>query len=151
MERIGEFEKFCLAYKAASSLDYIWTSYLKLVCSVQVTVWVSGFLSLCGDGADCSFSYDSSLTPSISGVTDALVDGSVELTIAGTGFTTDPADFSISVGGRNCEATAATATSVTCTLENGPAGDFDINLWVKSRGQVGKITKIYKSYTANFF
>ena len=101
----------------------------------EITVWVTGFLSLCAEGVDCTFTYDASLTPTISSVADALVDGFVELTISGTGFTTDPADFSIDVGGRGCEATAATATSVTCTLENGPAGDFDISLWVKSRGQ----------------
>jgi len=107
----------------------------------QVTVWVNGFLSLCAGGADCSFSYDASLTPTITGVSDALVDGFVELTIAGSGFTTDETDFTIDVGGRKCVATAATATSVTCTLENGPAGDFDISLWVQSRGKAsGSVT-----------
>merc|ERR1712013_586049 len=64
-----------------------------------------------------------------------------ELTIAGSGFTTDETDFTIDVGGRKCVATAATATSVTCTLENGPAGDFDISLWVQSRGKAsGSVT-----------
>ena len=117
----------------------------------QITVWVTGFLSICGDTADCSFSYDASLTPTIISVTDALVDGSVVLTISGTGFTTDPTDFSIDVGGRACEATEATAASVTCTLENGPAGVFDITLWVKSRGlATGSVTFTLSLTVASF-
>ena len=117
----------------------------------QITVWVNGFLCLCASGADCSFSYDSSLTPTILGVTDTLVDGSIELTITGTGFTTDASDFTIDVGGRNCKATVATSSSVTCTLENGPAGDFDITLWVESRGQASGSVTFTLSLTVDSF
>ena len=107
----------------------------------EITVWVSGFLCKCMGGADCSFSYDAGLTPTIDGVSSDLVDGSIVLTISGSGFTDDIEDFSIDVGGRGCEVTAATASSVTCTLENGPAGDLDISLWVKSKGKApGAVT-----------
>ena len=107
----------------------------------EVTVWVSGFLSSCTGGATCSFSYDSSLDTTISSVSSELLDGSVVLTIEGTGFTDDITDFEVDVGGRACEVTAASATSVTCTLEDGPAGDLDISLWVKSAGKAsGSVT-----------
>ena len=107
----------------------------------EITVWVSGFLSKCVSGAECLFSYDSSLTPTVTGVSSDLIDGSIVLTISGTGFTDDVDDFSIDIGGRGCEVTDASAASVTCTLENGPAGDLDVNMWVKSLGKAqGDVT-----------
>merc|ERR1712110_1401242 len=107
----------------------------------EITVWVSGFLSKCVSGADCFFSYDSSLTPTVTGVSSDLIDGSIILTISGTGFTDDVDDFSIDIGDRGCEVSDASATSITCTLENGPAGDLDVNMWVKSKGKAqGDVT-----------
>ena len=106
-----------------------------------VTVWVSGFLSTCASDATCSFSYDSSLDTEISAVSSALVDGSVVLTIDGSGFTEDALDFDVDVGGRKCSVTAASASSITCTLEDGPAGDLDVSVWVKSKGKAaGSVT-----------
>ena len=108
--------------------------------SPQITVWVSGYLSSC-IGGDCMYAFDSSLTPSISSVSDSFVDGNVELTILGTGFTDDPLDFEIDAGGRKCFAKSATSSLVTCLLENGPAGDLDITLYVKSKGlAIGTLT-----------
>ena len=101
----------------------------------EVTVWVSGFLSSCSGGATCSFSYDSSLDTAVTSVSSELLDGSVVLTIEGSGFTEDITDFEVDVGGRSCQVTAASASSLTCSLEDGPAGDLDISLWVKSAGK----------------
>merc|ERR1719483_1010979 len=98
-----------------------------------ISVSVEGFMSNCA-APDCSFSHDSTLTPSLASVAGAVVDGSVELTITGTGFTTDSTDFVITVGDLNCEVTAASSTEVTCTLEAGPAGVYDVSVVVKSRG-----------------
>merc|ERR1719483_207686 len=98
-----------------------------------ISVSVEGFMSNCA-APDCSFSHDSTLTPSLASVAGAVVDGSVELTITGTGFTTDSSDFVVTVGDLNCEVTAASSTEVTCTLEAGPAGVYDVSVVVKSRG-----------------
>ena len=104
-----------------------------------VTVWVNGFLSSCV-GSGCQFSYDSALATTISAATSSFVDGKVMLTISGTGFTTDIEDFSIDVGGRTCKVESATATSVVCHLDNGPAGDLPITFYVKSKGlATGKV------------
>ena len=99
----------------------------------QVTVWVSGYLSSCV-GTLCEFSYNPSLTPTLATISDSFVNGNVELTITGTGFTDDINDFEIDVGGRACQPISASVTSVTCILENGPAGELDITLYVKSKG-----------------
>merc|ERR1712106_107312 len=97
------------------------------------SVTVDGFLASCA-APDCTFTHDSSLTPSLSSITSAVVGGSVELIIAGSGFTSNITDFIISVGSLNCEVTDATSAEITCMLEPGAAGTYDVNVVVKSRG-----------------
>ena len=101
----------------------------------QVTVWVNGYLSSCDDASGCEFEYDSSFTPTLVSVVDALIDGDIVLTITGTGFTDDIEDYDISVGERNCAVTTASTSSISCTLENGPAGDLEVIFYVKSKGK----------------
>jgi len=98
-----------------------------------LSVTIEGFVASCA-APDCSFSHDSSLTPSLDSVSSAVVDGSVELTITGTGFTTDSSDFVVSVGELDCVVSAASSTEITCTLEAGAAGVYDVAVVVKSRG-----------------
>ena len=50
----------------------------------RITVNINGFWSSIAEGVDNSFSYDASLTPTITGVADAIVDGNIELTISGS-------------------------------------------------------------------
>eukprot|EP00090_Calanus_glacialis_P017096 TRINITY_DN2671_c0_g1_i4.p1 TRINITY_DN2671_c0_g1~~TRINITY_DN2671_c0_g1_i4.p1 ORF type:complete len:4502 (+),score=1148.36 TRINITY_DN2671_c0_g1_i4:1085-13507(+) len=103
------------------------------VSEPTISVSVEGFMASCA-APDCSFSHDTSLTPSLASVVSAVVDGSVELTIIGTGFTTDTSDFVVSAGDLNCEVTIASSTEITCTLEAGAAGVYDVSVVVKSRG-----------------
>ena len=110
----------------------------------QVSVWVTGFLSSCV-GTTCKFDFDASLTPTVSSVVDAMVGDNIQLTISGSGFTSDLSDFDIDVGGRSCETISASASSLNCILENGPAGEFDVTLYVRSKGlATGSVT-----YTMN--
>ena len=108
----------------------------------QVTVWVNGFLCSCSDESGCEFEYDLTLTPGLSTVVDSLVDGNIILTITGTGFTDDINDYDITVGGRGCEVSSASTSSVSCTLENGPAGELEVIMYVKSKGKASN-TLIY--------
>jgi len=94
-----------------------------------ISVTVEDFVAICA-APDCSFTHDSSLTPSLSSVSSAVVGGSVELTITGTGFTSNNTDFIISVGDLDCEVSAATAEEVICMLEAGAAGTYDVNVVV---------------------
>ena len=77
-----------------------------------MSVSVNGFLASCA-AADCGFSQDAALTPSLTDVTSAVVSGEVELTITGTGLTADPADYVVTAGELACAVTAASASSIT--------------------------------------
>ena len=94
-----------------------------------ISVSVNGFMANCA-ADDCSFAHDASLTPSL----DSVASSGDELTITGAGFTTDITDFVVSVGSLGCEVTAATTSSITCTLEAGSAGVYDVYVVVKSLG-----------------
>ena len=94
-----------------------------------VSVSVNGFLANCA-AEDCSFTHDASLTPSL----DSVSGTDDEVTITGSGFSTDITDFVIRVGDLACEVTAASESSVTCTLEAGSAGVYDVSVVVKSLG-----------------
>ena len=99
------------------------------VSEPTVSVSVNGFMANCA-ADDCSFTHDASLTPAL----DSVASSGDELTITGSGFTTDIADFVVSVGSLGCEVTAATESSITCTLESGSAGVYDVSVVVKSLG-----------------
>ena len=94
-----------------------------------VSVSVNGFMAACA-APDCSFTHDASLTPSLDSVSGS--DG--VLTINGAGFTTDVTDFVVKVGDLDCAVTAATESSITCNLEAGSAGIYDVTVVVKSLG-----------------
>ena len=99
----------------------------------ELSVTVEGFLANCAS-EDCSFSHDTSLTPTLASVAGAVVDGSIVLTITGSGFTTNVEDFVVMAGDLACAVTEASSTSITCTLEAGAAGVYEITVVVKSRG-----------------
>ena len=110
------------------------------VSQPTVSVSVNGFMAACV-APDCSFSHDASLTPSLDSVSAS---GEV-MTITGAGFTTDVTDFVVMVGDLNCAVTAATETEITCDLEAGSAGVYDVTVVVKSLGvatqpQAGQLT-----------
>ena len=103
--------------------------FRQVASTPTVSVSVNGFMANCA-ADDCSFTHDAALTPSL----DSVASSGDELTITGAGFTTEPSDFLVMVGDLMCEVTAATATSITCTLEAGSAGVYDVTVVVKSLG-----------------
>ena len=109
--------------------------------SPTVSVSVDGFMASC-NALDCSFVHDAALTPTLSSVTSSVTDGVVELMITGTGFTSDISDFIVTVGSLACLTTSATSTSVSCNLEPGPAGVYDVSVVVKSRGLATQATQL---------
>ena len=100
----------------------------------SVEVKVNGFLSICST-SDCSFSYNSSVTPTLTSVSDSLDGSDVVLTISGTGFTTGLGNYVVKVGETPCIMRSATASEITCQLSPGPAGTFPIEVTVKSKGR----------------
>merc|ERR1719370_65021 len=111
------------------------------VTAPTISVSVDGFMAKC-DAPDCSYTHDASLTPSLSSVSSAVVAGAVELTIFGSGFTTDIYDFIVNVGSLNCEVFSASNTEISCALEPGPAMVYDISVVVKSKGLATQATQL---------
>ena len=66
------------------------------------------------------------------------------VTITGTGFSSTDAENTVVIGSTACTVTASTATSVTCTLNNGPTGPANVRVTVKDKGDAsGSVTFTY--------
>ena len=99
----------------------------------EVTVTVNGFSSVCT--GSCIFSYDVSITPTVTDVSPTTVNDSTLLTFTGTGFGTTSADVTITVGGAVCTpVTVSSDTTATCTVAAIPAGNRAIDLVVDGIG-----------------
>jgi len=66
--------------------------------------------------------YSGSLTPLLDAINPRFgsVEGGTEVTFSGSGFSTDPADYSIVLDGILCPVSAATSEAVTCTTGDRP-------------------------------
>jgi hypothetical protein len=68
------------------------------------------------------------------------------LTITGTGFSTTVSSNNVTIGTTgSCTVTAATTTSITCTISNGPSGSYDVGVNVDGMG----LASANGTYTAN--
>ena len=78
------------------------------------------------DGEDSidlnAVTYSASLTPLLTSISPrhGSVEGGTEVTFSGTGFSTDPADYSIVLDGIDCPVSTATSEAVTCTTGGRP-------------------------------
>ena len=86
----------------------------------------------------CKFQYAAASTPQLESLSSAEVNGNTVLTIAGSKFSTVTDDYIITVGNNTCPVQSATATEVTCLLEPGPAGTFNVGMVIKSMGEASQ-------------
>ena len=109
-----------------------------------VSVYVNDFLASCtskcvnqGQSCNemCKYDYSADVTPTLLSVSASDNNGETELTITGEKFSANTDDYVINVGQDLCETLTATANEVKCKLEPGPAGTFDLNMIIKSRGE----------------
>ena len=113
----------------ASSDPFYWPAPASLfrypALSTVVTVTTNNILSTCGGVANgtlgCIFSYQSSLTPSLTSVSPASVSVGATLTLSGKGFIADPTQNFVSINGSTCIVATATATTLTCVVGNATA------------------------------
>lgn len=89
----------------------------------------------------CAFTGDSAKTPAVTSVApsttlDFGAAEQLELTIAGTGFSATKELNEVTVGGAACVVSAATATSLTCTIQAAgtPAGERPLRVRVINDG-----------------
>ncbi|CAF0756351.1 unnamed protein product [Brachionus calyciflorus] len=81
------------------------------------------------------YSYSDSMTPIISTISPTSeITTNTELTIRGTGFSTDNTNNSVTIGGSICEVTSSTETEIKCTLGLNSAGDYPVILSVDPKG-----------------
>ena len=72
---------------------------------------------------------------------------STVLTIDGSGFSSVNADNSVMIGGVACVITAASANQITCSVGNGPMGQFPVVVNIQGKGQATGSFKF--TYTAS--
>ena len=101
----------------------------------EICVYVGGFLSSCS-ASDCSFGYDSSLNPTLSGVSGVsdTSSKSINLNITGTGFSTVSTENIVSLENLECVVQSSAATFIFCELEAGPSGVYDVSVIVVNAG-----------------
>ena len=126
-----------LARNGGVFINQLGGDFFRLIKTTEtkvITVWVKSFLSSC-EADSCTFDFDSNINPSMDSVSSQFKDNFIHLTIFGSGFTSNVEDYSVNVGDRTCVVHTATSVSITCQLENGPAGALQIELFVKSRAK----------------
>jgi ABC-type uncharacterized transport system permease subunit len=94
-------------------------------------VIVGGYPSLCTGNSTCDFQWLVSQTPSISSVTQS----GMSVVITGTGFSTTLSSNNVTIGTTgSCTVTAATTTSIACTISNAPSGIYTVGVNVDGKG-----------------
>ena len=92
---------------------------------------VGGYPSLCTGNNTCDFQWLVSQTPSISSVTQS----GMSVMITGTGFSTTLSSNNVTIGTTgSCIVTAATTTSIACTISNAPSGIYTVGVNVDGKG-----------------
>lgn len=109
--------------------------------SGDVVVYEGQFAALCT--GNCTFTYDSQLTPTITDVDPTSVSGSTQLTLTGTGFGTDMSQVTVSIGGEDCVVDSVDlSTTVVCTVAAVPAGNNTIDLIVSGEGRASTTERV---------
>ncbi|CAF3925163.1 unnamed protein product [Rotaria sp. Silwood2] len=98
----------------------------------QVEVFVGGYLSKCANtNNSCQFEWSLIQTPTVS----SIVQSGMTLSITGTDFSTVLDDNIVLIDVINsCIVTAATSTSITCTIDNAPSGTYTLSVNVVGKG-----------------
>ena len=115
----------------------------------EVEVSVNGFLAIC-NADDCSFAFNSSVTPELTGISNSLDgDNNVLLTISGSKFSSGINNYEVMVGKTPCIVTAASESEITCQLSPGPAGTYPVEVIVKNKGRAAQPEAGQLTYTVS--
>ncbi|XP_052804443.1 fibrocystin-L-like isoform X2 [Mya arenaria] len=101
----------------------------------QIKVFVNDVPTMCSVSSGCGFAYTSDKTPTVTAITPTSGNEGDSLTITGTKFSTTNSENTVTIGGVDCSVTAATATSITCDLGNGPLETFTVDVNVAGLGK----------------
>ncbi|KAL4228989.1 Fibrocystin-L [Mactra antiquata] len=98
----------------------------------QVRLYINDVPTSCT--GDCSFQWDSSVTPSATSVTPTSGSLGDSVTISGSGFSAVTSENTVTIGDIACNVTASTTSSVTCDVGNGPLGLSSVIVTVEGKG-----------------
>ncbi|KAL3886657.1 hypothetical protein ACJMK2_026637 [Sinanodonta woodiana] len=118
---------------------------------LQALVYINDIPNKCT--GDCCFHWSSAATPTVTAVSPTsgtFAQGTV-ITITGTGFdVTTASNNQVVIGGKGCTITAATSTSISCNVGNGPIGSYKVEVTVSGKGRASHPTgsAIMFQYTA---
>ena len=114
----------------------------------DIDITVGGMKAVCKGG--CKYNYDSSSTPTVSGVTPKSIKATGnEVVMTGSGFGTDKTKVKTEIGGEACAITSIKNTEIKCNIANLPLGDNYVYLHVAGKGKASTNAKITGEATVN--
>ena len=117
-------------------------AYTSVTCITGAQDWsrtyepditINGADAAC-DG-NCSFAFTSSHTPQVTEVTPTVVSGeSTTISIDGSGFSSDTANVTVTIGGVACVVTSANETNIECDVSYVPVGNAPLVVNIEGSG-----------------
>lgn len=80
------------------------------------------------------YAYRTFTTPYVKSISPSRGKGGQTVTIYGSGFSTDTADMHVTIANSSCGVVTSSETSLTCVLDDRPAGIYSIILHEKGKG-----------------
>ena len=99
-----------------SSISLITSS--SAVGSNSIAVYVNGVQAICSASSNCNYQFSSNVAPTILAISPTSVSSSSIMTITGSQFGTDITKLTVTIGNSNCNITAVTVNSITCSLNS---------------------------------
>jgi len=110
---------------------------------LQVDVTVNGVPSSCSS-ENCSFQFDSHITPKVLSVSPARGQEGTVVAITGTKFPSNSSQVTVTIGRAKCSVVSSSATMVTCIATRHVAGLFRVRVLVEGVGySSGEVCFLY--------
>ena len=84
--------------------------------------------------SNCSYTYSSSLTPTVTQITPTNISDAATVTISGSGFGSRTDDVVVFAGSAELEVTSVSDSSIVTTVSALPAGEHPVKVIVRSKG-----------------